>query len=217
MQGKIQRDPKGMTIVELIVSIVIISIILGLLLPAVQMAREAARRVTCSSHARQVAFGILDYELSRRKFPSNESLAWTQQIAFQTGEVEYNTLALADASEKEQERLLNLLPKLYSCPSAQIKLADNHPSSFYGINSRLLGGMVNEILDGTSNTLLVGELQPVFGAPWVLGPTVNEIYFGSDHHGGSHVTFADGSVRFFAAEADSQELLAILTPADGEQ
>lgn len=136
-----------MTIAELIVSMVIIGIILGLLLPAVQTAREAAQRITCSNHSRQVALGVLDYELSRVKFPSNEGLMWTQKIAFQTGESEYNTLAWADASEQEQKRLLNIFPRLYSCPSARIKSVEDHPSLLYGISLRLLGSMLSEILD----------------------------------------------------------------------
>jgi len=216
MYRSFQPKPKGMTLVELLATMMVLSILLGLLLPAVQMAREAARRTNCSNNARQLGIGTLDYESSRRKFPSNDGLAWTQQIAFQTGEADCNTLALAKASEQEQERLLNLLPRLYFCPSAQIKLIADYPASHYGLNSLLLGRRVSEILDGTSNTLLIGELQPFFGAPWVLGPTVNEIQFGSDHALGSHVTFADGSVRFFSAQADSREFAAILTLAGGE-
>ena len=211
-----QPQPKGMTLVELLVTMMVLSCLLGLLFPAVQMAREAARRVNCSSNARQVGIGTLDYESYRRKFPSNDGLAWTQHIAFQTGEVDCNTTALVNASEQERERLLNLLPRLYFCPSAGIKLIADYPASHYGLNSLLLGRRVSEILDGTSNTLLIGELQPFFGAPWVLGPTVNEIHFGSDHATGSHVIFADGSVRFFTASADSREFAAILTLAGGE-
>ena len=59
----------GFTLVELLVVIAIIGILVGLLLPAVQMAREASRRTTCQNHLRQVGLGILNFESANQKFP----------------------------------------------------------------------------------------------------------------------------------------------------
>ncbi|MEZ6072737.1 MAG: DUF1559 domain-containing protein [Pirellulales bacterium] len=61
---------KGFTLVELLVVIAIIGILIALLLPAVQAAREAARRSQCINNLRQMAIGALNHESTHRILPS---------------------------------------------------------------------------------------------------------------------------------------------------
>ncbi len=58
------------TLVELLVVIAIIGVLVSLLLPAVQAAREAARRTQCSNHLRQLSLAMLNYESAHKRFPS---------------------------------------------------------------------------------------------------------------------------------------------------
>jgi prepilin-type N-terminal cleavage/methylation domain-containing protein/prepilin-type processing-associated H-X9-DG protein len=65
-----KSSSRGFTLVELLVVIAIIGILVGLLLPAVQAAREAARRMQCSNNLKQLGLSMHNYESSCKRFPS---------------------------------------------------------------------------------------------------------------------------------------------------
>lgn len=94
------RQHRGFTLVELLVVIAIIGILVGLLLPAVQMAREAMRRASCGNNLSNLSLAALNFENKKRRFPG-----------YQEYVAQNNNFALA-GDNKPTTWVTTLLPEL---------------------------------------------------------------------------------------------------------
>jgi prepilin-type N-terminal cleavage/methylation domain-containing protein len=144
MSGRPNKRNRGFTLVELLVVIAIIGILVALLLPAIQAAREAARRAQCTNNLKQIGLGILNHHDTFGRFPSagtNSPDFWTapatgitagfprygwgfQILPYVEETALYNLAKQAEDTYRPVDEipglgraLLEIAVSIYSCPS----------------------------------------------------------------------------------------------------
>ena len=183
-----QRQRQGYTIVELIVVMAVITVLAALILPAVQFTREAARRTECLNHVKQQVLAHQMYHEINGRFPN----LWAP--AFE------NTNSL-------------VTPRQFRCPSYSETSIAAAELTVYAHNGLLVGEKIAMITDGTSNTVLHGELT--FGEHWTASPLLPSLRCESGHTAGAVYGFADGAARLLSNATPEIIRQSLLIPDDG--
>lgn len=128
MEARIALRQLGFTLVELLVVLSVIGLLIGLLLPAIQMSREAARRIQCANSLRNIGLAIHQFEGIHRRLPAGDDRhaltehAWSTLILpYLEQQALYNqfdfTRHWTVADENRAAALIDL--PIYVCPSSR--------------------------------------------------------------------------------------------------
>jgi len=175
----------GFTLVELLVVIAIIGMLVGLLLPAVQSAREAARKSTCLNNTKQISLAVAMYESTNHRFPTSGE---GKVFAFGTGsnQDQFNSLlgpeTTAGIEAMNSESFFVQILAFMEQASVAARWNSRLP---YWDSANAAGGYSNQLLASTkvktflcpSNTLTKAE----FGGPnaaAVGNPEADQKYYG---------------------------------------
>lgn len=212
-------------------------VLAAVLLPAVQQAREAARRAQCKNNLKQIGLAMHNYHDTFRGFPAahfNDSqgqprVSWRVSILpFIDQAPMFQGISMNESWDgPSNSRFNSMMPPTYACPSVPTNRVNTCYATIVGPKS-VLGAdksvSVRDITDGTSNTLLVAEACKL-GIPWMKPQDVDLASFtavgdpggvSSFHVGGVHVLMGDGTVRFLSNATDPN-IVKAMTTRDGSE
>ncbi len=211
----------------------ILPVMIALLLPAVQAAREAARRSVSMNNMRQIMLAMHNFADRQGTFPptgggAGPQLSWrVHLLPYLEQQALYEQFHLDEPWDSEHNlALLAKMPDVYKDPNARLPvgmtlyLAVTGPGTAF--EDPAVGPSLREFLDGASNTIMLVEADADQAVEWTkpgdwqFDPSDPARGLGESRHFGFLAGFADGSVRFIGSDTNPDVLKAMMTRAGRE-
>lgn len=209
--------------------------LVAMLLPALEEAREAARRTQAKNNLKQIAIAMHNYHDTHAHLPAAQVMgpdgktphSWRVAILPYIGEEElFKQYNFAERWDSDQnKKILAKIPPVFRNPNQET--SSTNTAYFALINKVTIfgnkeGTKFRNVTDGLSNTILVVEAKREI--PWTKpedilydpDPSKELPKLGGYHTGGYHTALADGAVRFLSEKIDTTVLRALFTIAGGE-
>lgn len=230
------RRPFRFRLVEVLVVLGAIALLVALLLPTVRYSGEAARRSQCSNHLKQIGLALHNYADRYGCLPpaytvdaaGNRLHSWrTLILPYLEQQALYDQIDFSKAwDDPANQAVRETRVSAYACPSANVPAGRTTYLAVDAPESAMPGAAgltFAEIADGTSQTLLVFEVDTRHAVHWMEPADASAamvVNFAAGkslaHPGGAQCLLADGSVRFLATSIQPDVLRALLTAAGGE-
>ena len=229
------------------VLLAVVGILIALLLPGVQAAREAARRAQCTNNLKQIALALLTYEQQHGVFPpayipdknGKPMHSWRVLILpYMEQKGLYDQYRFNEPWDSPHNKALAAqMPSVYACPSEGLPSSGRTSYAMFvgphAFSPGPKGRKISEISDGCSNTIMVAEavdahinwMEPRDLDAEHMRFQVNgsgnirseDAKISSRHSGGANVAFCDGSVQLLSDGIDAAVLKRLITIDDGEK
>ncbi|PHS14516.1 MAG: hypothetical protein COA78_05835 [Blastopirellula sp.] len=216
-------------------SIAVIGVLVALLLPAVQQAREAARRMSSVNNLKQLAIAMHNYHDTFGKFPGQAItdedgkplLSWRVALLpfLEQGNL-YDLFKLDEPWDSEHNiKLVKHMPEWLKNPTSTAAPNLTQYLAPIGKGTMWEGGKklgFRDILDGTSNTIMFLEVNDEASVIWTKPEDLNIDFdnplqgLGNAHPGGFQVGICDGSIRFISKFIDQEIFKLLLQRNDGK-
>lgn len=235
-----QVDPNNESLAtHQLTTVAVVGILVALLLPAVQAAREAARRNQSMNNLKQLMLSLFNYESVHKNFPAHASysddnkplLSWRVHVLpyIEGGKALYDQFHLDEPWDSpHNKQLIPLMPAVFNSPNSSLDPTQGKSNYVVPTGEGLAfdgsatGMKIRQFTDGLSNTIAMLEVDDSVAPVWTQPQDI--IYDSTDPTAGVMVrpgnvfsaAFSDGSVQAISLDIDLETLKGMFTRAGGE-
>lgn len=218
-----------------ILTVAVSGVLAGLLLPAVQAARVAARRASSMNNVKNIVLALFNYESANKAFPAHANyadgeplLSWRVHILPYLGEQElYEQFHLDEPWDSEHNKtLIAKMPAVFINPNSKLTPEEGR-THYLGVKGAGMafngtdgGTKFSDFTDGLSRSIMVVQVNDERATTWTKPDDweldEKNVLKGLPGAGGFLVGWADGSVAFMSDDVDKDAFKTWLTIAGGE-